>query len=250
MTDSFFYVPVEPGCSPFEGRRGRHPSVCNCSKHGKGTLTMEIWHKSPSKSKYHPESNKPLPKRCSVCAVCGLPTVNGRKTCSRKCWNQVHYVPHGGRYYGRLAWIVAPRLLPPDDGAEWKIIPGMGNIYEASSSGAIRNNRTGRVMKTHLRRGGYEYLRLRIEGNRNKGYAVHRLVAAAFLGPSILSVNHKDHDRRNNAVENLEYLPSSENARDAVAWKAFRTKISLVESENKRLRNLVIRLGGNFDGKA
>lgn len=42
---------------------------------------------------------------------------------------------------------------------------------------------------------------------------VHRLVAAAFLGPSNLTVNHKDENPLNNRVENLEYMTVGDNVR-------------------------------------
>lgn len=41
--------------------------------------------------------------------------------------------------------------------------------------------------------------------------AGHRLVTEAFLGLSELEVNHKDKNRQNNSLDNLEYVTSSEN---------------------------------------
>ena len=52
-----------------------------------------------------------------------------------------------------------------------------------------------------------------------RGFLVHRLVAATFLGePNSLDcqVNHKDRDRGNNHMENLEYVTPSENIRHAL----------------------------------
>ena len=54
----------------------------------------------------------------------------------------------------------------------------------------------------------------------DESYLVHRVVAATFLGPPPapdMQVHHKDCDRANNHVQNLEYVTASENAR--YAWQ-------------------------------
>jgi hypothetical protein len=55
---------------------------------------------------------------------------------------------------------------------------------------------------------------------------VHRLVAAAFLGPCPVTheVNHKDRNRSNPRLENLEYLTRSENLKHAMANGAHRCR--------------------------
>ena len=57
--------------------------------------------------------------------------------------------------------------------------------------------------------GGY----LAVHKNK-RHYYVHRLVAGTFLGQpsaSCMQVNHKDGDRKNNHVQNLEYVTQSQN---------------------------------------
>jgi hypothetical protein len=51
-----------------------------------------------------------------------------------------------------------------------------------------------------------------------KDYYIHRLVAEYFLGESEHEVNHKNGNKKDNRVENLEYVTSSENKRHA--WDA------------------------------
>lgn len=46
---------------------------------------------------------------------------------------------------------------------------------------------------------------------------VHRLVAAAFLGRSELDVNHKDGDKTNNNLANIEYCTRAYNCQHAYA---------------------------------
>jgi hypothetical protein len=54
-------------------------------------------------------------------------------------------------------------------------------------------------------------------GNQKKPLAVHRLVALAFLGASDKRcINHKDGDRANNAIDNLEWVTHSENSLHAL----------------------------------
>jgi hypothetical protein len=57
---------------------------------------------------------------------------------------------------------------------------------------------------------GYRYVSISKDGNPRK-HLVHRLVMEAFVGASDLQVNHKDGDKANNSLSNLEYCTSSEN---------------------------------------
>ncbi|CAL1130521.1 unnamed protein product [Cladocopium goreaui] len=69
--------------------------------------------------------------------------------------------------------------------------------------------------------------------------SVHRLVAFAFLGPPPTlqrnHINHKDHDKGNNAVENLEYTTPSENALHGLTKAASRQAGSNVKPVASRL---------------
>ena len=107
----------------------------------------------------------------------------------------------------------------------WKPIPGYEGLYEASSLGRIRSldkvvrsarsrsgkrTRRGRILQTSVSNKGREHLTLWKDGHA-KTMLVHRLVAAAFLGPSSLTVNHRDENPLNNSVENLEWCTSKYN---------------------------------------
>lgn len=80
--------------------------------------------------------------------------------------------------------------------------------YQVSDSGQVRNKYTGYTITQFVGKDGY--VRLQIGG---KTRTVHRLVALAFLPvePGKDFVNHKDGNKQNNRVENLEWCTRSEN---------------------------------------
>lgn len=98
----------------------------------------------------------------------------------------------------------------------WKDVPALGGRYEASESGEIRNKQTLIIRKG--RKNKYGYLQMNFARNdgtkRTVTKAVHVLIAETFLDkPSGKKcVNHKDGNKENNNVENLEWVTVSENA--------------------------------------
>ena len=81
--------------------------------------------------------------------------------------------------------------------------------YEVSNLGNVRNKH-GLILKTYRINSGYLCLKLHTDKVRTS-HLVHRLVLKAFEGSSPLEVNHKDGDKHNNQLSNLEYVTSSEN---------------------------------------
>ena len=78
--------------------------------------------------------------------------------------------------------------------------------YSVSNFGNIRNKKTGRILKPRKHTGGYMRIILCKDKKHYDRY-IHRLVAQAFISnPNNLpEVNHKDEDKTNNCVENLEW---------------------------------------------
>jgi DNA-binding transcriptional regulator YiaG len=74
------------------------------------------------------------------------------------------------------------------------------------------------VLRPAVRRDGYRFVTLSVD-NKHFHKTVHGLVAEAFIGkrPKGHHVNHKDGDKTNNAVSNLEYVTPSGNARHSRA---------------------------------
>lgn len=101
----------------------------------------------------------------------------------------------------------------------WKqiVYDGFETSYEVNENGEVRNGKTGYVLKLQPTKDEYYSVSLRVN-NRPRMCRVHRLVAMAFIpNPENKPiVNHKDGNRINNKVENLEWVTYSENTQHAV----------------------------------
>ena len=87
---------------------------------------------------------------------------------------------------------------------KWLPVPGYEGLYEVSDHGKVRSRK--KVLKEHPMRNGYYNVSLFKDG-KYKAYGIHRLVALAFIPnrEHLPQVNHKDGNKKNNAVENLEW---------------------------------------------
>ena len=88
--------------------------------------------------------------------------------------------------------------------------------YEISTIGRVRNIKTNRVLKCYDKPNEYKRVTLTINGI-GKTFCVHRLVAEIFI-PNPLqktTVNHKDGNKQNANVSNLEWCTLSENMKHA-----------------------------------
>jgi hypothetical protein len=99
--------------------------------------------------------------------------------------------------------------------ATWKNIPG--TIYKVSSDGRIVNTKTNRVLSQRISKQGYYHVSFYVNGLL-KTFRAHIIVSKAFIeNPSFKKeVNHKDGNKLNNSVENLEWVTSRENKIHAV----------------------------------
>ena len=93
---------------------------------------------------------------------------------------------------------------------EWQTISEYSN-YDVSNFGNIKNNKTDKVLKQCVK-GGYYNISL-VNEFYKKTYKVHRLVALAFINnpENKLEVNHKDKNKLNNHISNLEWMTKKEN---------------------------------------
>ena len=89
-------------------------------------------------------------------------------------------------------------------------------ILEASNLGRVRRRETKRVFTVHQTSKGYNVIGFSYQGKKFTKL-VHRLVTEAWLGmcPSGYTVNHKDGNKSNNQIDNLEYLTLGDNDKHA-----------------------------------
>lgn len=94
---------------------------------------------------------------------------------------------------------------------QWTIIPNYSN-YEASFEGNIRNNRTKRLLKGSNDIDGYLRTSLTNDDGKPKPIIIHRIIAMTFIKnpDNKLTVNHKDKNKKNNCVDNLEWATQDE----------------------------------------
>lgn len=93
---------------------------------------------------------------------------------------------------------------------EWHVIKDCPN-YSVSNLGNVMNNKTNKIMKNNLK-GGYYQICLLNNGIK-KGFKVHRLVALAFIDnpENKPEVNHKNKNKLDNSIDNLEWATHKEN---------------------------------------
>ena len=87
-----------------------------------------------------------------------------------------------------------------------RAIPDYKGLYSATTDGRIYSERSKKYLRPADNGKGYQTVVLSKNG-KSKTYKVHRLVAMTFLeNPNNLPcINHKDENKLNNRVENLEY---------------------------------------------
>ena len=100
---------------------------------------------------------------------------------------------------------------------KWRDIPGYEGFYQVSDLGNIRSIRFNKIrnMKSWDSH-GYRAVELCMNNNRYT-VGIHRLVALTFIPnpENKPEVNHKDRNKSNNNVENLEWVTQSENVAHA-----------------------------------
>lgn len=100
---------------------------------------------------------------------------------------------------------------------EWRDVVGYEGRYMVSNLGRVKNypNRTrrdARIITPHIIRSYYSVC-LRDSFGNSKQHRVHRLVAKAFIpNPyNLPQVNHKDENKLNNRLDNLEWCDAEYN---------------------------------------
>ena len=131
----------------------------------------------------------------------------------------------------------------------WKDVPGFEGRYQISNLGNVMSLDYRHTGKPHLMAQctvmGYKMIRFKAKG-RNEMYKVHRLVAMAFIpNPNnYKQVNHKDENKTNNVVDNLEWCTAKYNSNygtrlqrlsaSLMNYKAFSKPVYLLHEDGSR----------------
>lgn len=137
---------------------------------------------------------------------------------------------------------------------EFKVlpIPGFEGVYEINENGDVWSMHQYPKMQRKItihKLNGYCYVSLNHPGQRQRGYRIHRLVAMAFIpNPDNLpQINHKDFDKQNNHVSNLEWCDAFYNQQHAVhkpnrKWQ--RHRLGMTGSKNPKSIMVEVFKGG------
>jgi len=102
---------------------------------------------------------------------------------------------------------------------EWKAIADSNGEYYISNQGRVKSHKFGkeRILKPGLIGSGYQFVDLCFKGKKPTSRTIHKLVALAFIPnpENKPQVNHKDGDKLNNCIDNLEWVTRQENVRHA-----------------------------------
>ena len=137
----------------------------------------------------------------------------------------------------------------------WKDIPGYEGLYQVSNFGRVKSlrrpygNNGGiqwtkeRILSPGKDKDGYLQVNLHCNGKQHQR-KVHRLVAQAFLPnmDNLPMVNHKDEDKTNNNVDNLEWCDQKYNINyGGCIDRAIETRLKngFIKRTYPQLRNLL-----------
>lgn len=111
--------------------------------------------------------------------------------------------------------------------------------YYIYDNGDVLNINSNKILSGSIGENGYKYYRLSKNGKKKMFYA-HRLVAEHFIDNinNLPVVNHKDGDKLNNNVENLEWISYSDNI------KHFHQEIK-INKKNRKIQKYC----GDLDGE-
>ena len=116
---------------------------------------------------------------------------------------------------------------------EWRDVVGYEGLYQVSNLGRVKslevkfknsfyNKKREKIMSQHDNWKGYLTISISINGKSKKEY-VHRLVANSFIyrDEDKVEVNHKNLNKKDNNINNLEWVSKKENMRHARINGAF-----------------------------
>lgn len=117
----------------------------------------------------------------------------------------------------------------------WKDVKGFEGLYQVSNLGRVKSKKTDLIRKLTLSNNGYLVVSLYKKPIGGRVFTIHKLVSLMFLGESKgLDVNHKDGNKKNNELSNLELCTRSQNMYHAYRNSLMKMKISMEIKEEIR----------------
>lgn len=117
----------------------------------------------------------------------------------------------------------------------WRPVIGYESVYEVSDKGDVVRIQTGNRLKPSIAKNGYYIVAL---WNKNKGKSqyIHRIIAETFISNpgNFNTVNHKDGNKLNNDISNLEWCSYGRNNQHAYDTGLKTASQNVVESARKR----------------
>jgi len=99
----------------------------------------------------------------------------------------------------------------------WENLAEFAGAYQISNQGRVKGKKNNsKILAQRIDRAGYYTVRIYKEGKSHTKY-LHRLIAEAFIPnpDNKPEVNHKDGNKLNNSVDNLEWVTHAENMQHA-----------------------------------
>ncbi len=126
----------------------------------------------------------------------------------------------------------------------WRYVKGFDEQYMVSNFGRVLNFKSNAILKQSTNYKGYKVVSLLKDG-KPKQKRVHRIVAKAFIGETDKKgadqINHKDGNKSNNHISNLEWCTPKENINHAIQtglWNYEKGDNKLNEEKVKEIRRL------------
>lgn len=126
----------------------------------------------------------------------------------------------------------------------WKDVLGYEGLYQVSNLGQVKSfcgsAKFGKpkelILKPYLINSGYHVVTFYSENRKKHKFQVHRLVAETFIDnpDNLPCVNHKDENKLNNSVSNLEWCTYQYNNNYGTA------RIRAVESKRKTVMQMTL----------
>ena len=120
----------------------------------------------------------------------------------------------------------------------WKAINDYEGLYEISNIGQIKSLYTNKILKNNLGKSGYYQIQL-FKNKQFKQLSIHRLVAEMFIPnpENKPQVNHINAIKKDNRVENLEWVTGDENMSHAKNLNLFKNSYAAQKNVCKKVKD-------------